>query len=671
MLIFLLLALVFSVLVAYYQYIYKISLIRKITYLLFALKACVIFFILILIYNPTLDKTIITNKKPTLNILVDNSQSISFLKENDNIKRTVAKIVEDEDLSKKFTVDILPFDANVKVGNNIDFKGNQSNIFNALETINKNLENEYYATILLSDGNQTIGSDYQFFNTKNPLYPVIFGDTLTYSDVSISAININKYNYLNNDFPVEVFLNYSGFKNESLLFTISKSGKIIYRKNVILSKEKRSEIVSLNLKSEAKGLQQYSARIESLKEEKNTKNNIKEFSIEVIDQQSRIAIITSVLHPDIGVLKRAIESNKERKVDIYTNDFKNIELENYQLAIAYQPNERLKAILNTLNTQKKNFLLITGTNSDWSLINSLNIGIKKNTINQTENYFPVFNVSFTAFTQENIGFNEFAPLKDKFGALRFPKSVDNLLISSINGIETNNSLIGFVENSNQKIGFILGEGIWKWRSSSYRLTNSYVEFDNFIGNIIQLLASKEKRERLDVEIEDNFFSNEAVIITVFYRDKNYLFDSRASIQVKLKNLKTNTELTFPFSLQNNAYQAKLENLSPGNYTYEIEVLGQNIKKYGSLSISEFKIEEQFLTANKQKLKQLAYNSKTKLYHKSELDSIFKVLLENQNLQTIQKSNIEKQSLMQWQVLLFIIVFLLAIEWFIRKYFGKL
>lgn len=639
--------------------------------MLFALKACVIFFILILIYNPTLDKTIITNKKPTLNILVDNSQSISFLKENDNIKRTVAKIVEDEDLSKKFTIDILPFDANVKVGNNIDFKGSQSNIFNALETINKNLENEFYATILLSDGNQTIGSDYQFFNAKNPLYPVIFGDTLTYSDASISAINANKYSYLNNDFPVEVFLNYSGDKNESLLFKISKSGKIIYRKNVILSKEKRSEIVSLNLKSEAKGLQQYSARIESLKEEKNTKNNIKEFSIEVIDQQSRIAIITSVLHPDIGVLKRAIESNKERKVDIYTNDFKNIELENYQLAIAYQPNERLKAILNTLNTQKKNFLLITGTNSDWSLINSLNIGIKKNAINQTENYFPVFNVSFTAFTQENIGFNEFAPLKDKFGALRFSKSVDNLLISGINGIETNNSLIGFVENSNQKIGFILGEGIWKWRSSSYRLTNSYVEFDSFIGNIVQLLASKEKRERLDVEIEDNFFSNEAVIITAFYRDKNFLFDSRASIQVKLKNPKTNAELTFPFSLQNNVYQAKLENLSPGNYTYEIEVLGQNIKKYGSLSISEFKIEEQFLTANKQKLKQLAYNSKTKLYHKSELDLIFKALLENQNLQTIQKSNIEKQSLIQWQVLLFIIVFLLAIEWFIRKYFGKL
>ena len=36
----------------------------------------------------------------------------------------------------------------------------------------------------------------------------------------------------------------------------------------------------------------------------------------VIDQKTNIALISSISHPDIGVIKRAIETNAQRKVTI-------------------------------------------------------------------------------------------------------------------------------------------------------------------------------------------------------------------------------------------------------------------------------------------------------------------------------------------------------------------
>ena len=46
------------------------------------------------------------------------------------------------------------------------------------------------------------------------------------------------------------------------------------------------------------------------------------FSVEVIDEQIKVLILTSILHPDLGVLKKAIESNKQRSATIsLINDF--------------------------------------------------------------------------------------------------------------------------------------------------------------------------------------------------------------------------------------------------------------------------------------------------------------------------------------------------------------
>ena len=56
--------------------------------------------------------------------------------------------------------------------------------------------------IIMTDGNQTLGVDYRNLKSQQPIFPIVFGDTTNYKDISISQLNVNKYTYVGNQFPV-------------------------------------------------------------------------------------------------------------------------------------------------------------------------------------------------------------------------------------------------------------------------------------------------------------------------------------------------------------------------------------------------------------------------------------------------------------------------------------
>src|SRR5690606_30804893 len=115
-------------------------------------------------------------------------------------------------LNERFNVKFYSFDNQLNTKDSLTFEGSQTNItkaLNSLEEINKGL---IAPMILLTDGNQTYGSDYEFSlkNYGQPVFPVIFGDTTKYTDLKIQQLNVNKYTYLKNKFPVEIIINYEG-----------------------------------------------------------------------------------------------------------------------------------------------------------------------------------------------------------------------------------------------------------------------------------------------------------------------------------------------------------------------------------------------------------------------------------------------------------------------------
>lgn len=665
------LALLLSFSIAYFQYYFREKNTHKITIFLLVLRALSFFLILILLINPTIENEVYTNEKPILSLLIDDSRSIDFFKESKNVSDLVAKFNSNASINKKFSQNQFQFGKGLDVLDSLTFQDNETNIYNGISEVQKQNAYKIAPIILITDGNQTIGSDYEFLNSKQPIYPMIVGDTTQYSDIKIGQLNVNKYSFFNNQFPVEVLLNYEGKEKITTEFKITSEGKTIFRENISFTAQKNAVTISTKINSNSLGVNFYEASIQKIENEKNIKNNTKSFSVEVINEQTKVLILSSILHPDLGVLKKSIESNKQRSATIsLINDFKN-QIDDFQLVVLYQVTNQFKQILAEINTKKTPFLFISGAKTDWNFVNNQQLGFKKRAINQTENYGAKNNEVFMMFQQNNIGFNNFPPLKDFFGELIIEREHQVLLFQNINGIQTSNPLLATFNTDNHKFATLFGEGIWKWRSASFLNNNSFEDFDAFIGNLVAYLASTKKRNRLEVSTESLFPANSTINISAFYADSNYKFDPRASLEITIKNTDTNEIIKFPFSLVNNAYQVTIENLNSGKYEYQVAVLGQNIFKKGRFVVTDYQIEEQFSRANVEKLTKLASNSGGKVFFVKQSEDLIDELLENESFYTVQKSSKKQQSLLDWKWILFLMITFLSVEWFIRKYIGKI
>ncbi|CAL2093738.1 vWA domain-containing protein [Tenacibaculum sp. 190524A02b] len=666
--IYIVLAVLASVLVAFFQYFYNIKKQPKVTILLFALRALSLFLLGLLLINPTIDIVSTENIKPQLAVLVDNSLSTKYFQEEQTVFNFLNSVKNNKEIEKKFEVSMLSFSDDTKLLDSLSFEGKNTDIDQAIKSVKELYKGKKVATVILTDGNQTKGNDYEFSTSKNKIYPIVIGDTTKYQDLQITQLNVNKYSYIKNNFPVEAMLLYEGDEPITSNFTLTHKGKKVYSQKLSFSPDNPTQTIKVNLTSKAKGLQYYSASIAKLSNEKNTKNNYKNFSVEVIDEQTKVLVLSSIMHPDLGVLKKSIESNKQRKVDIRLINNKQVNYEEYQMFVFYQPTAYFRNIIEQI---KGDCLIISGTKTDWSFLNSLNLGLTKNAINQSESYGAIYNDQFLTFLQKNIDFEDFPPLEDKFGKINLTKETQILLHQKIGGVASEQPLLATIEQNDTKYAFLFGEGLWKWRAASYLKNQSFENFDAFIGNLTQYLASSKKRKRLEVKIKSIYPANSPIDIAAFYVDKNYKFDNRADLELKIINTVTKEVKSVPFSLIGNAYQVAVEGLVAGEYSYQVSVKNQAIKKFGRFKITAYQVEEQFINANKGKLQRLADNTQGKLYYSNQIESLMSELLNDSSYFTTQKSITKQKNLIDWKWILMVVVALLAIEWFLRKYYGKI
>lgn len=670
LIIWILLGLILSIFLGYYLYYYKVKQPTKINLLLAIIRSFVFFLIGLLLINPSIPEEVLFSQKTKLSVLVDNSSSIKYFKKDSLINHILEGLKNDKKLNKKFNIDYYSFGNKFQLSDTFNFNDNQTDISIPLKKITRIQKNRNSPIVLISDGNQTIGNDYLYTKIKEPVFPIVIGDTSKYKDVKISQINVNRYSFINNKFPVETILQYDGVQPVRLRYSIENNGKIIYTKIIKFTEKNNSRILKTFIKASQEGLNVYKSKIQYLENEKNKANNYKNFSVEVNNKQSKILIVSSFYHPDLGALKKAIERDKQRKVNIEIIKSKKHQINDYELIILYQPDEKFNLLLKQLNSNKLSFMLITGSKTDWSFINNESLGITKKNINQLENYSASFNNSFFTFSQKNIGFENFPPLLDYFGELNIMIPHQTLLFQNINGYSSQRPLLVTANENNQKKIFLFGEGIWKWRSSSFQKKNSFINFDKFIGSIVQYASNKKIRDRLDIDIKPSYNINSKILISAFYIDENFQFDNRATLLFTVLNKNTKEKKILPFSLSDSSYQLYLNSLDSGKYEYTVSVNEQDISKKGNFVVNDFLVEEQFTSANSNKLGLLAKKTKGELYFEDNYNLLIDKLVNDDQFQIEQKSKQISSNLINKTWMMLVIVTLLSIEWIIRKYIGK-
>jgi hypothetical protein len=662
---------VIALLLALFQYKTK-NKSETVKNILFAfLRFISIFSILILLINPKFEKVSYYSEKPNLIIAVDNSNSIEHLKQRDNALQLIESIKKNTDLSDKFNLDFFAFGKDIVATDSIKFNDNQTNIDNAFSELSQIYKGTNAPILLITDGNQTFGNDYIFSAEKvnQSIFPVILGDTITYTDLKLKQLNVNKYAFLKNKFPVEVIVSYDGNNPISSKFVVTSGAAIVYSQNLNFSKENNSKILNFTLPANRVGVQAYKAQIIPINSEKNTTNNFKNFAVEVIDQKTNVAIVSDFSHPDIGAFKKSIESNEQRSVAIVTPNEYILQKNDFQLVILYQPNNKFKPIFEYLNTNNANRFVVLGSKTDYTFINTLNEDFKYDITSQTEEYQASQNMNYSTFIIDDLDFESFPPLKSAFGNTSFSIPVETILNKKLGNIDTQDPLLVTFETNNRREAILLGENIWKWRAQSYLNQKSFNNFDNFIGKIVQYLASNIRKSRLNLDYESFYQGHSNVSIKAQFFNRNYEFDAKESLNLIVTEKNTEATSTLPFILKGNNYQVDLNHLPPGDYRFTAKATNENISKSGVFQILEYNVEQQFLNADVKKLEQVATDTKGKSYFIENHANLFDDLLNDERFAIIQKSSKNVVPLIDWKYLLALIILSLALEWFLRKYNG--
>lgn len=656
---------------SYYNYYYKAKIKLKIHLVLAFLRFVTVFSVLLLLINPIISNKTLEIVKTPLVIAVDNSSSISNLKATKTTTDLFEKLTSNADLKEKFDIQTYRFDSDFESSDNFDFKGSQTNIDAVAKNSKSINKSVVFPTVLITDGNQTSGNDFVFsFDPNNKVYPIAVGDTTTYLDLRVSQLNANKYAFHKNKFPVEIFLNYSGTKAITSNFSISQGNSVLNSQVVSFSPSKKSVVISALLPADKVGLQVYKASISSKEKEKNTYNNSYNFAVEVIDQRTEIALISSFNHPDLGALKRAIESNAQRKVTLLKPKEIN-DLSKYNIVILYQPTIEFKSFFEKNTDLGLNTFIITGTKTDFNYLNQQQKDLVFKMSSQSESYIAEYQDNFNLFDLEDIGFSQFPPLENSFGIITTAANVNVLLGSSIRNINTNSPLLAFSENQGKRTAYLLGENSWKWRLQSHVDTKSYEKYDTYIDKTIQYLASNTSKKSLVVNHDGFYNSGDAIEISAQYFNKNYEFDDKANLNITVVNRKTKAKKSYDLLKSNTDFKVNLDGLEVGKYDFVVKELNSNSGYNGYFEILDFDIEKQFVNPDLLKLTQLANQTKGQLLFPDKIDLLIKSLIENEEYKSVQKSIIKKIPLIDWVWLLIILVLSLASEWFLRKYNGML
>ncbi len=668
---YIILAGVVSIALAIFMYGYKSKQNGGLRWGLGFLRFITIFSILLLIINPKFESETYTTEKPKLPVLIDNSASVMVLKQNENVLDLIKKLKENKKLNSKFDISYFSFGTEFRESDSLSFAEKNTNISQALSSVNEIFKNKTAPTILITDGNQTLGNDYEFSSAtfKNPIYPVILGDSIQYTDLKIGQLNTNRFAFLKNQFPVEVILTYSGTSDVNSEFVITQGTSTVYRAKVSFSEKENSSTLNFNLPANSVGLQKYTAQILPLENEKNKTNNIKHFAVEVIDQATNVLIVSKITHPDLGDLKKSITSNEQRAVIFKKPSEAANTLNDYQLVILYQPDRSFASVFSAIEKLDKNSWVISGLQTDWPFLNSVQKNFRKEATRQKEDVQALLNSNYGTFAVEDLGFDDFPPLYTQFGELTVIVPHEELLEQTVSRIATGSPLVATMEINGKRNAIWDGEGFWRWRANSYLRTESFQDFDGFIGSLVQYLASNKRRTRLEVSSETFYYSNNPIKISAQYFDKNYVFDNRSSLNIKVTNTETEKQTIFPMLLRNNFYEVDLNSLPAGEYKFTVSVFDEAISSSGSFTILDFNVEQQFLNADVSKLNRVAQKTNGTAYFTTQSDVLIDALIENTNYQNIERSEQKVVPLVDWKYLLALIFLALAAEWFLRKYNG--
>jgi hypothetical protein len=638
--------------------------------------------LVLLLFKPLLDTTSQRIEKPIVIFALDNSSSIRNTADSNFYMNEFLNQWKQIQTQLGENVEVIPmlFGEKIDLSSNANFKDQETN-FSQLQraiqsqTAGRNLT----AVVLASDGLYNKGSNpiYGFKGLLAPIFTVCLGDTTVQRDLAISNVSANKIAFLNNSFPIRIAVDGKKVAGETASVSLSHNGSVIQSQTLSFSSNREFKNVEFNVDATASGIQTYTINVSELPNEYSVRNNSETVYVEVIDGRQKILILASSPHPDIAALNEALRSQKNYEVTVSSLDQFSGNLSDFDALIAYQlpaMGGQGKAQLTLASELKIPTLFVLGGNTDLTQFNQLNTGIIYSGSNgKLTEAKAQMSADFSLFTTQP-KFSELVsllpPLALPFGTLSTPADFQPILNQRIGSVQTTKPLVGFFGNTDRRMAVIFGEGIWRWRIALYQLEESHALFHEFFAQTMQYIGIKENKDKFRVHCKKSFASNEYVQLDAELYNNSFEPLLNQNVQLELTNEKGEKQ-NHTFSGSSTGYHLNLGFLPPGPYTFVASANsgGENFVKNGSFVVEKQSLEQSTSEANFALLQQLAQETNGKRYNAKQLNELIQELKQRKEITSKSYEERKVRDLIDWSPLLFILLTLLSLEWFIRKWNG--
>lgn len=640
-----------------------------IKYFLITVRFFSLFIILFLFFNPLFIKKTEISNPPKLICLIDKSESmlLSDSSISSNISNKLGSLKEV--IKGKADLEIFSFGNDFVKFDSSDFKGKTTNILDAISKLSETQQNKNISgVVLFTDGIITSGG-LELFNTMDvPIYTIGMGDTIQIKDAIVKKVYHNDITYTGNEFPVEINCILKKMKGVEQTLKLKFEGALLLDTTFIPSNKNFVFKVSKLLKANEPGVKKIEVSIENTIAEKILRNNRIHRYINVLDSKQKIAFVFDSPHPDIRALK-----------NVFYGDI-SFSLENFKFNDSCPDAGQYNAIVFIGNSNRKisarwrkacklkgvSSLWLTGVNSSF---NSKNISLnrlddsKDEALLNLEKGFSLFKIN----NELNNFLKTSPPLSIPFGKWRISNITQTLATQNIGGLVTNYPLITFTSENSVKSAYILGEGIWRWKLQE---KGDLSQFDYFFKKVIQYLSVKEDKSSFRLKYEKIVSSNEKIIIESEYYNPSYELDNSEELKLQIIDYK-NEVFDYEFLKVGKKYRLDLGILDEGIYSLKaIKNFGdKTIIKKGKLIVEGKSLESLNLQANYHELKKLSESSFGKFYDKNQFNLFLDDISNEENFRTLIYTEFVKEQLLKNKWVIFLLITLLGVEWFVRKWEG--
>ncbi|WP_346860937.1 hypothetical protein [uncultured Draconibacterium sp.] len=650
--------------------------------ILMSLRFFSFFLIAFLLLSPFLRNLKKVVQNPIIITAWDNSSSLTSVGDSLQKAALFASVKEEinDQLGSDFEVIEYTFGETTKREGQQDFTDKESNYSEMISSVmDMHFNQNIGALIVAGDGIYNQGKNpVNLLNELSfPIYSIGFGDTSVVSDSRIQSIRVNRTAFSGNKFPVEIDMQFSKVKGKNLKLSIIQNGAELASQVITPPNDNYFHSQEFILEAGDPGLKHYSVVIEPVENERNTENNKAGFVINVLKNKQKILILSDGSHPDIGAIKNTLEEQKTYEVSVFTEEPYPSNLQEFNLVILNQLPTSGKSAASIIETARKSrlpLLFIVGNKTFLPQLNVLNQGVKIEALaGSGEEAQSSINPAYATFNLSEDFIEilpKFPPLQVPFANYEMEAEFTPLFYQKLKGIETGKPIIATGKLEGRKIAYIFGEGIWRWRLFDYYQNQSHARFNELINKLIQYLALRENEDNFIVEFKPVYTETEDIILNAEVYNDAFERISSEEVNIELKN-SNDEDFNFSFDIQGQNYFLNAGHLPMGDYTFSADVtIGtETFTESGNFTIVPVNIENVITRANHTMLYQLAKQSGGELYMPAQTTELISELKTGNKLKASTYFQEMINELLNLRWLFFVLLLLLSMEWFLRKYWG--